>query len=180
MDKIKNILTTPIWEFKAFKWGACSVLAYSFTDPMGGVHIVEGVLFFHHGFILWYAFFRSGWHLKDGFYPLIDKMQESRDMKKISSETIEGIPKDNLIRYIIDTRGFKVQGFCDNFGIKFGATRNSHKRLGKKFDDIGVFDRGENNERVLRQDVTEKTLFDHLATANTTDEISGFIINRNT
>jgi len=76
------------------------------------------------------------------------------EMTATKGKTIEGIPVDELLDHLFEFESFKR----DDIEGKFGIPRNRFTDLAKKFDDIGILVRGENNSRVLNPEFTRSDI----------------------
>jgi hypothetical protein len=75
-----------------------------------------------------------------------------------SDETIEGIPVTEMVDHLFEEKSFKreeIEG-------KFGIPRNRYQRLAEKMEDLDILTRGENNSRVLNEEMSRAEVIEHL------------------
>lgn len=75
-----------------------------------------------------------------------------------SDETIEGIPVTEMVDHLFEEQSFKR----DDVESKFGIPRNRYQRLAEKMEELDILTRGENNSRVLNDDMTRAEVIEHL------------------
>jgi len=71
-----------------------------------------------------------------------------------TASTIEGVPIHEVVDHILSEWSFKR----DDIERKFAIPRNRYQAIATKLDRSGVFIRGDNNARVLRDDITREML----------------------
>lgn len=95
------------------------------------------------------------------------ELNRVNDLTLSDTQTIEGIPIDELLDHLFEVQTFKR----NDIEAKFGIPRNKFTRLAKKLDNLNVLSRGENNSRVLNEEFTRKELFSILEGKTSASEI---------
>lgn len=75
-----------------------------------------------------------------------------------NDETIEGVPVPELIDHLFEEGSFKRE----DIEGKFGMPRNRYQRLAEKMEQLEILTRGENNSRVLNDEMSRAEVIEHL------------------
>lgn len=106
-------------------------------------------------------------------FPKIYKFIKSKKPRyeTVDENQIEGIPTVELIDHLFETQSFK-RGDVE---YKFNIPRNRYQRLAEKLESNGVLVRGENNSRILNEEVRRQDIVKMLEGAESSCEIQNYI-----
>lgn len=83
--------------------------------------------------------------------PHVEFMQPKENEPK---DAIDGVEKSDLISFILKNKWFPFV----NAKMQFGLNPKEYKKIGDNLERVGVLVRGENNARILNENVTREML----------------------
>lgn len=148
-DVSRHILSTSSRDhiYQLVKMVSCISLTFLVTFPSACIAYFSRLVSQFNFFLPKFAFFLIVVYFIAPF--LIKRFYGDPD-----SPTIEGIPIHEVVDHILTEGSFKR----DDIERKFAIPRNRYQAIATKLDRSGIFIRGDNNARILRDDITREIL----------------------
>ena len=99
-------------------------------------------------------------------WKLIPHVEFMQPQEKEPKDAIDGVEKSDLISFLLKNKWFPFM----NAKMQFGISPKDHKKIGDNLERVGVLVRGENNARILNENVTRETL-EKMFTCSNSDEL---------
>ena len=87
-------------------------------------------------------------------YKLIPHVEFMQPQEKEPKDAIDGVEKSDLISFLLDHKWFPFV----NAKMEFGLNPKDHKKIGDNLERVWILVRGENNARILNENVTREML----------------------
>lgn len=85
---------------------------------------------------------------------LIPHVEFMQPQEKEPKDAIDGVEKSDLISFLLDHKWFPFV----NAKMEFGLSPKDHKKIGDNLERVWILVRGENNARILNENVTREML----------------------
>jgi hypothetical protein len=151
--------------------GVCSLIISPKSFLSVFYDIISASNFFAAKICLGFAIVR----FRANIFRVLQYFYRKSSSHEIQESKIEGIPKNELLHFMLKTEGFKLADCKRILGIGLGP----YNRIAKKLEKIGVLMRGENNSRILNPEFSVNQIKDILDGATSAQELSGFRVVRN-
>ena len=87
-------------------------------------------------------------------WKFIWKIEIIQPQEKEPKDAIDGVEKSDLISFLLKNKWFPFI----NAKMQFGINPKEYKKIGDNLERIGVLIRGENNARILKENITREIL----------------------
>ncbi len=93
--------------------------------------------------------------------------------KEVSEDNLEWIPHNEILEHLFTNKSFKQVDIVSKFNIPV----KTFTALAQKFEDLKILKRGENNSRILNEDITRQEIVNIIKNKNNADELEATIAN---
>ena len=96
---------------------------------------------------------------------IIPKIEFLQPKENEPKDAIDGVEKSDLISFLLKHKWFPFM----NAKMQFGISPKDFKKIGDNLERVGVLVRGENNARILNENVTREILENIFTCSNSDD-----------
>ena len=108
-------------------------------------------------------------------WKLIPHVEFMKPEEKEPKDAIDGVEKSDLISFLLDHKWFPFV----NAKMEFGISPKDHKKIGDNLERVWILVRGENNARILNENVDREMLEKIFTCSNSDDLFSPLLRNGN-